>query len=189
MSLVILRHGPTAATPLAGSPKASGPNLPLSPDAKAALLKTISQLPAVDKIYASDLQRGTETAKIWHQQTGAPIEVHPALESWDLGKFRGSHAPAADAVVRELVKHPERKPPGGGESFHQFLTRLLPQIVPLIADDQLHGMVGHSRSIKTIQAYLAAKGQGIDLQNWQDEPILKPAQAIVVGRQGVQQAA
>ena len=179
MPVIILRHG-TAASP---SLQAN-----LTPAGVQAVKDTLAKLPAVplDQIFSSPLPRAQETAQLWSQQSGKPVSSHPELEAWNLGAYRGKHSAEADAIVKKLVSVPQMPAPGGGESALQYWQRFLPFVLPLVSDPQWHGVVTHSRGIRTLESFLKGGGQGLDAEPWSREPLVPPGGAVIVTPQGVE---
>jgi broad specificity phosphatase PhoE len=184
MSVVLLRHGVVPKGQESGNPKLTAQG---QSEAQAAA-ERLKQFP-VDHIYSSPERRAIETAQIWAKAVGVPMSVHPELDSWNLGAFKGKHSAAADQTVSRLLEHPAQKPPGGqgAESAHDYWSRLLPFLAPLIADEQLHGVVNHSRGLKSVESYVKAQGQGMDKASWEG-PLIEPGDAVIVSRDGVKPA-
>ena len=182
MAIVMLRHSLVEKGQESGNP-----GLTNQGQHKAILAaERLKDLP-VDHIYSSPEKRAVETAQIWSKRAGVPMSVHPELDSWNLGAFKGKHSAAADHTVKRLLEHPTQKPPGGGESAHDYWSRLLPFVAPLVADGKLHGVVNHSRGLKSVESYVKANGEGMDKESWRG-PLVEPGDAIVVSKQGVERA-
>jgi broad specificity phosphatase PhoE len=178
MAIVMLRHGlvPKGTT-----------DAPLTAQGRQEATTAadhLKQFP-VDHIYSSPEKRAVETAHIWSKAAGVPMSVHPELDSWDLGVYKGKHSENANAAVRSLIDNPNKPAPGNGESASKYWARLLPFVAPLIQDDQLHGVVNHSRGLKSVESYMVGKGEGMDKATWKT-PLTEPGEALLVSRQGVQ---
>lgn len=156
MALLLMRHGPTNQNP---NHVSAHTNAPLSAEGHqiAAHLATKAQAFPLKDLHASDLTRAADTAKAVGKATGHAVSTHHALRSWNLGKLAGQPTKKVLPLIKALVQHPDMKAPGG-ESFNSFMRRFLPYIAPLLADKDLHGVVTHTRNIKTLEALIAGKG-------------------------------
>ncbi len=175
MPLIVLRHGAVDGSEHPDEAQ-------LSEAGAQGVAETVKGLPSVPltSILTSPLSRAQQTAAIWSKAAGVPVTTHPELEAWNLGAYRGKHSQAADAVVKQLVAHPETPAPGGGESALQYWQRFLPFVLPLVQSPEWHGIVTHSRGIRTLESYLAGGGKGLDAGPWGREPLVKPGQAVIV---------
>lgn len=188
--VIMLRHGPTQ---LNGTPQTDRIrgwiDLPLSQEGVETAQKAAESLKGapVQHIYSSDLQRASKTAQLWADASGATVSTHQELRPWNLGALQGKHSKDVHGAIGQLVKHPDMPAPGGGESFNQFIGRFLPAIVPLVNDQQLHGVVSHIRNIKVMEALMAHPDKtGLDEKTLLAAPTVEPGEAIVVTPDGIQ---
>lgn len=127
-TILLVRHGqtPTTGKTLPGR----APGLHLSDQGRAqadAVAARIAQLPRVDALYASPLERTRETARPIASATGLRTASHKGLIECDFGDWTG-------AKLADLFKKPEwttvqRSPTSfrfpGGESFTEMQTRIV----------------------------------------------------------------
>lgn len=76
----------------------------------------------VERIYASDLRRGIQTAGMLSALTGAPVVPTRSLRPWNLGTLAGERVLDILPTLRALRQHPRMKAPGG-ESYDEFYAR------------------------------------------------------------------
>lgn len=112
----------------------------------------------IKTLYASDLGRTRETAKIIAKSTGAKVVLSPQLRSWNLGEFTGMDSQAARP---QLLKYAMRKPNmrvPGGEAFCEFVERAaagLRDAINKFPRDYL-ALVTHYRYERWLKAWIAA---------------------------------
>ena len=94
------------------------------------------------------------------------------LRTWDLGKYEGKKETAkVKATIHDHIKNPD-KPVPGGESYNQFLNRVIPgfkEATKVLPDKAL--VVTHSQVLKAINEW-NKQGQP-DLQNFDTSKIIK----------------
>ena len=147
-----MRHGPTQAN--AKHLIRSHLNIPLSSEGQkiaGELAEHAAKYQLAD-LKSSDMSRAQETAQKVQETTGAPLSVHAELRPWNLGLLAGQPEDKAMPVIEQLLKHPDRKAPGGGESFNEFASRVLDFVLPDLQDDKTHGIVAHGSDAQTIEA-------------------------------------
>jgi probable phosphomutase (TIGR03848 family) len=130
-----VRHGktPTTGSTLPGRAK----GLHLSDDGKVqaeAVAARLADLPKVDAIYASPLERTRETAAPIGKARGLKVQIERGLLECDFGEWTGSK-------LSDLMKLPEwrtvqRYPSGfrfpDGESFTEMQTRITGAVASLV---------------------------------------------------------
>lgn len=147
-------------------------DIPLNEKGKEQVQQVAQAIKAkggLDELHTADLSRNVDTAKAISAVTGTPIAPpNAALRDMNYGVMAGRLS--KDVVPSVLNKHIENSPDApvqGGESFNQYVARTM----PVIAQAQAHaaatgkriGIVVNRRTIKTIEASLAANGK-IDAQ-------------------------
>jgi broad specificity phosphatase PhoE len=161
MAILLMRHGPTELNhPSLEKDRIRGwKNVPLSTEGHqiAAKLADKAKGYPLHDLHSSDLSRAADTAHAVSKTTGLKVALHHALRPWDLGKLAGQPTKKVLPIIKGLIAKPDLKAPGG-ESFSEFLRRLLPKVMPMLADDKLHGIVTHVRDIHAIEALIAGKG-------------------------------
>jgi broad specificity phosphatase PhoE len=196
VSIILLRHGATTLNENGQSADRirGWLDVPLAPagvkQAKLAAA-SLAETHTVSHIYASDLKRAAATARFWSDASKTPMTTTPSLRPWNLGNLAGQPTKAVMPIIKALVAHPEEKPPGGGETFHQFLSRYLTYVLPLVNSQDHYGVVAHLRNVKALEAAMASRAQhakagtawkltDIHLPTWNAAPKVQPGQAISV---------
>jgi probable phosphoglycerate mutase len=169
--VLLVRHGktPTTGTILPG--RAKGLHLSDEGAAQAeAVAERIGAL-AVDgrrapaAVYASSLERTTETARPIARRLGLRVRSHRGLLECDFGEWTG-------AELKVLIKKPEwsqvqRSPSGfrfpGGESFLEMQARITGTIAELAALHPGETVVAVSHADPIKAAVAAAAGTHLDL--------------------------
>jgi broad specificity phosphatase PhoE len=109
-------------------------------------------------IRTSDLKRAEDTAKAIQDETGGELEPLEALRSWNLGpKFEGklTNQRIIDEIKR-LVEN-DYEVPDGGESFEDFVQRVIDCAEPIFADAKGEtAIVTHGRCVQIISLWIAA---------------------------------
>jgi broad specificity phosphatase PhoE len=176
MALLLMRHGPTELNhPSMEKDRIRGwKNVPLSPEGHQVASKLAEKAKGfpLHDLHSSDLSRASDTAAKVGQSTGLKVSLHHALRPWNLGKLAGQPTKKVMPLIKSLVAHPDLKAPGG-ESFSDFMRRMLPHIAPMLADDKLHGIVTHIRNIKSLEALIAGHGK-LDRETFDRMPTVDP---------------
>lgn len=164
--VLLVRHGqtPTTGTTLPG--RAPGLHLADQGHQQAArAAERIAELPSVDAVYASPLERARETAAPIAKVVGQRVKVERGLLEADFGEWTGRN-------LKELMKLPEwatvqRAPSSfrfpGGESFSEMQHRITSTLERL-AERHRGGTVvcvSHADPIKAAVAH--ALGTHLDL--------------------------
>ena len=176
MALLLLRHGTTSMnhSDPAKDRIRGWQDVPLSSEGRrvAAILAEKAKGFPLHDLHSSDLSRAKETAEAVSKTTGLKVSLHHALRPWNLGKLAGQPTKKVLPLIKALVARPDMKAPGG-ESFSEFLRRLLPKVMPMLADDKLHGIVTHVRGIHTIESLIAGHGK-LDKATFDRTPSVDP---------------
>jgi probable phosphomutase (TIGR03848 family) len=125
--VLLVRHGQTPTTGRHLPGRAPGLHLSEEGQRQAELAaKRIAELPTVDAVYSSPLERARETAAPIAAARGLKVQVDKGLLECDFGEWTG-------AELKELFKKPEwttvqRYPSGfrfpSGESFGEMQVRM-----------------------------------------------------------------
>ena len=128
-----MRHGRTAATKARIYCGISDP--PLSDDTRGEIEETAARLPVFSHVYASDLVRARQTARI-----AAPdmdVRLRPALREIDFGAFDGLLADEIAARMPEQWQHYLDNAAAftfpGGDSVPAFAARVLAEVRAIAA--------------------------------------------------------
>ncbi len=164
--MLLVRHGQTPTTGRLLPGRASGLHLAETGVAQAErAAERIAQLPRVDAIYTSPLERARETAAPIGRAAGLKVQVDRGLLECDFGDWTG-------AELKKLMKLPEwstvQRAPStftfpGGESFTAMQSRMVGAIDRLRARHPggVVVCVSHADPIKAAVAH--ALGTHIDL--------------------------
>ena len=155
--LVLVRHAVTAQT----GPLLSGraPGIDLSDDGRAqarALGARMADLP-IDAVYASPIERTTQTAEAIATRHGLPVRRLDGVLEADYGEWTGQKL--ADLAKTDLWKVVQRTPSRmvfpGGESMATMQTRMVAAIEAVVVDHpgELVVVVSHADPIKAAIAH------------------------------------
>lgn len=187
-AVVLVRHGLTPTTGRVLPGRASGLHLSEAGNAQAkALAQRFADLqeqgrdnadgldpegerhqeesPALGAIYASPLERTSETAAAIGEATGLPVQPEPSLLEMDIGDWTG--LTLAEARQRPEWARIQRCPSAfrfpGGESFPEMQARLVAFVERLRSDHlgQVVVAVSHAEPIRVLAAH--ALGVHLDL--------------------------
>lgn len=184
MAGLAIRHPPTALNSESGTGQdrlRGWVDLPLTAEGEQQAWNIARDLGSqpIHHICSTDLQRGAILGELLSQATGAPLTLHTELRPWHYGKLAGEAVAAVKDQLDYAVAHPLQPFPDG-ESFFQFLSRFLPFVLPLVRDDRLTAIVTHGRNVKALEASIAAKGYGLDMETWKRNPMIGPGEAMLV---------
>lgn len=134
-SVYLLRHGRTA---LDVQHRSDGwLDLPLSDKGQLSLIPAQQYLKTIpiSCIYAPELKRTHETAKIIASGTLSSPEVEKANEAktWNLGVLAGTPKEESKPKVQMLMASPSQRPLGG-ESYDEFTKRFIPWFTDTAAE-------------------------------------------------------
>lgn len=106
-------------------------NVPLAPKGESEAEKLAKDIKGSNLVMtiSSDLERTLETAKIIEKLAGIPLVAKsPELRTWGLGELEGSPLKDSMKLIREYVVQRPNDKPKGGESFNQFVRRVLNKV-------------------------------------------------------------
>jgi len=164
--ILLVRHGQTPTTGKILPGRAAGLHLAEAGVQQAHMVaERISELPRVDAIYASPLERARETAAPIARALGLRTKIDKGLLECEFGDWTG-------AELSKLMKLPEwstvQRAPStfrfpNGESFTEMQTRMVSAIDRLVAQHRggVIVCVSHADPIKAAVAH--AMGTHIDL--------------------------
>jgi probable phosphoglycerate mutase len=164
--ILLVRHGQTPTTGKLLPGRAPGLHLAESGVSQAhAVAERIAELPRVDAIYASPLERARETAAPIAKALKQRVKINKGLLECDFGDWTG-------AELSKLMKLPEwntvQRAPStfrfpNGESFTEMQTRMVSALDAIRAEHpgQVVVCVSHADPIKAAVAH--AMGTHLDL--------------------------
>ncbi len=167
--LYLVRHGETAAN-VEGLWQGRQGDDPLNGRGRAQSLAAAEALAGsgASALYASDLQRAQETARIIAERLSLPVQTHPGLREYDFGDMEGATNSEGLAQWRTLVDQWRTDPsakPRGGESASEFTQRV---------GAALHEIIGQHPSERVIVvAHGGSLSVGLSVlvgepDNWRD---------------------
>lgn len=167
--LYLVRHGETAAN-VEGLWQGRQGDDPLNERGRAQSLAAAEALAGsgASAIYASDLQRAQETARIIAERLGLPVQTHPGLREYGFGELEGATTSEGLARWRALVDQWRTDPsakPRGGESAAEFTQRVGAAMHEIIGQHPSERVivVAHGGSLSVGLAVLIGKPG-----NWRD---------------------
>lgn len=177
--LVLVRHAVTAQT----GPKLSGrtPGIDLSDrgrDQAKALGERLAGLP-IDVVYASPIERTTQTAGAVAEHHGLDVLPLPGVVEADYGEWTGGTI--ADLAKSDLWKVVQRTPSRarfpGGESLAEMQSRMVAALEEVVArhPGELVVVVSHADPIKAAIAHYT----GVHLDLFQ-RIVVSPASVTVI---------
>ena len=164
--MLFVRHGKTPTTGSTLPGRAKGLHLAEEGRTQAeAVAARLADLPRVDAVYASPLERTRETAAPIAKARGLKVQVERGLLECDFGEWTGSQ-------LKDLMKLPEwrtvqRYPSGfrfpGGESFTEMQGRITGAVASLVARHKGGVVVAVSHADPIKAAVADALGTHLDL--------------------------
>src|SRR3954454_16504742 len=164
--VLLVRHGQTPTTGKTLPGRAAGLRLSDAGRQQAeAVALRLAELPKLDALYSSPLERARETAAPTAKTRGLKVTVERSLLECDFGEWTG-------AELKDLGKLPEwqtvqRYPSGfrfpGGESFAQMQTRIVGALDKLVARHPGETIVAVSHADPIKAAVAQALGTHLDL--------------------------
>ena len=156
-TLILVRHAVTAQT----GPLLSGraPGIPLSEDGQAQAKATAERLAAlpIAAVYASPIERTTETAEAIAAPHGLEVRALPGVLEADYGEWTGGKL--TDLAKTDLWKTVQRSPSRarfpGGESIAEMQARMVVALEEVVAAHagELFVVVSHADPIKSAIAH------------------------------------
>lgn len=115
----------------------------------------------IQAIFASDLDRTLETARLVDEESGAGVRIQPApqLRPWHLGQMHGQPLPKVLPQMIYYLEHEDQTPPGG-EPFVNFHRRAIGYLMRLLelarANPQAGAVVAvsHSREARLLKGWV-----------------------------------
>jgi probable phosphoglycerate mutase len=178
----LIRHG---ATLLSAEDRFAGSiDVPLSDDGRRQAERLASRLSRerVAGVYASDMVRTQETARILAQPHGLEVQPRPALREIAHGHWEQLTRHEVEQRFPEEAAEWERDPytfaPVGGESGLAVTARALPALIELVRDHAGEGVivVSHKATIRLLLSSLL----GFDPRRYRDNLDQSPAALNIV---------
>jgi broad specificity phosphatase PhoE len=168
MNLLLLRHGETVFNAQDRAQGFSDSELTELGRRQAQALANALAKETLDAVYASDLQRAMDTARIIAQPHGLSVQADPGLREIHQGIFEGLSVTEIRTQYSELVEKwraaPDRFVMPGGESLAQVQERAWASVQRIVAA-HLEGQVVAVSHNLTIMAILC-RALTIDLAHF-----------------------
>lgn len=154
--IFLIRHGETEWNKLGRIQGNS--DVKLSPEGirQAQLMAAHVPFKHIDAVYASDLQRAVDTAKILAAKFNLPVTTMPGLRETNFGDWEGR---VISGLLEELPEEfgnffikPDKVKPPNGETFLECQARVMNALDEIIADheDQTIIVVSHGAAIRLL---------------------------------------
>ena len=157
MRLFLLRHGETVFNAQGRAQGFSNPKLTELGRRQAQALANAFASETLTAVYASDLKRAVETARIIAQPHGLSVQVDPGLREINQGIFEGLSVTQIKTQHSELVKEwmaaPDRFVMPEGESLAQVQERAWASVQRIVAAHPEGQVIAVSHNL-TIMAIL-----------------------------------
>ncbi len=180
--IFLIRHGATELT--AEDRFAGSTDVKLSDEGRAQVARLADRLSLekVAAVYASDLSRTIETARILAAPHRLKVEPRPGLREISHGRWEGMTRQEVEAAWPEETKEWENDPfnfaPTGGESGLAVTARAMPALIDMVRahPKQLLIVVSHKATIRLILSSLL----GFDPRRYRDNLDQQPAALNIV---------
>lgn len=180
--LILVRHGNTALNDDKDGERMRGwANVPLNDHGEGAAIETatmLHQLP-IKSVYSSDLTRAVQTASAISEATGIPNQPTFALRDWNIGDLTGAKVQDALPITFKHLENPDVPIPNG-ESYAQYVKRVVPALHKLVEDPDLHVAVSHNRTLTLAEALAKQGGKGFDINDLKKKGPVEPGGFIVI---------
>lgn len=165
MSLITVRHGSTSMNSAQGERSRGWLPLGLSHQGMSEMADTadtLSGMEGISGIHTSDLPRAVQSAHEIGRVLGMEIQPTEKLRDWNVGNLAGHPIDKILPLTFQLIDHPNTPAPGG-ESYNDFLNRVIPFLRTLIESSQLHMAVTHNRIVTLLHAMSVNGGEHPDI--------------------------
>lgn len=178
----LIRHG---ATPLSSEDRFAGStNVPLSDEGREQVRRLAERLSReeVGAVYASDMLRTEETAKILASPHGLAVQTDPGLREISHGHWEQMTRREVEKQFPEEAAEWEKDPytfaPTGGESGLAVTARALPSLIRIVREcsGQNVIVVSHKATIRLLLSSLL----GFDPRRYRDNLDQNPAALNIV---------
>lgn len=117
----------------------------------------LEEIEGITAIFTSDLVRAVQSATEIGNALNMMITPMEELRDWNTGDLAGQYVQDNLEKIHGYIDNPTKKIPGG-ESYQNFLDRLVPFLESLIEDDELHLVVTHNRVMTLLRALCKTGG-------------------------------
>lgn len=152
----LIRHGETPFNTGDSTRIRSIVDLPLDDEGllKANQLGIDMKDSGLQCIYTSDMCRALQTSRALELNTGSQVEIYKGFRSWNLGSLAGKSAAEVEPIIQDLLKNPDKNPPGSNESYNKFLERNIQAYYDAIKFDGKIAIVSHHSNLLAILQHL-----------------------------------
>lgn len=128
----------------------------------------LTQFP-ITRMVSSDLSRSVETARLIEKRLNPKpkLNVSHSLRTWNLGDLTGKPVKEVRDTIQTLVDKKFTPPPGGGETFQEFSSRVIKFLSMVLQNaEKLEGqaiaLVTHGRCIQISKVWLERGEDGLN---------------------------
>jgi broad specificity phosphatase PhoE len=159
--LIAVRHGSTALNSAEGEKSRGWLPVGLSHQGMNEMADTADTLSGVEGIrgvHSSDLPRAVQSAHEIGRTIGMEISPTDKLRDWNVGDLTGQPIKQILPYTHALIDRPDVPAPGG-ESYNDFLGRVVPFLRQLVETPEAHIAVVHNRITTLLHALSMNSGQ------------------------------
>jgi broad specificity phosphatase PhoE len=182
--LVVVRHGSTKLNGPGGDDKFRGwKDIPLSPHGRNEAMNTADKLKQfnipIENHFTSPLKRAVQTSDEISNELGSKFEKNDGLKDWHIGEFEGKSVSSNLQAIHHYIDNPDERVPGG-ESYNQFLGRVVPFLKDLVENGRNDMAVTHNRLTTLLHAMAESKGQGISKKILKQKGPIEPGGIMMI---------
>jgi len=165
MTLIAVRHGSTVMNSSGEGEKSRG-WLPLGlshqgMNEMADTADTLGEMEGISGLHCSDLPRAVQSAHEIGRVLGMEIQPTERLRDWNVGDLAGQPIKQILPISHSLIDNPDTPAPNG-ESYNDFLQRVVPFLHELVKSPNIHLAVTHNRVMTLIHSLVQTGGQSLD---------------------------
>jgi broad specificity phosphatase PhoE len=181
--LVFIRHGETDSN-VPGQERLRGKlPIPLNHDGvKGAeeVADAISELKDVKEVRTGTYVRVVQTSHEVGKALGMELTPMEEYNDWDTGDFAGELTSKVLKDIHDRIQHP-LKPVKNGESFQEWLDKIVPALHEVVESDEIYVVVSSGRVATLLEALSKNKGDHPDTDTLLGKPPIDPGGILIVG--------
>lgn len=181
--LIFVRHGATSSNEIGHEKLRGWLPIPVTLEGMHEVQRTAEALSemegGVDAIYCGTLVRVVQSASEIAMAMEMELQPKDEFNDWNTGDFAGEPVQETLKDLHSHIRSPE-KPVPNGESFQQFLDRIVPELKALVEDDNLNILVSSGRVSTLLNSLKASGGEKPDVQILLGKPPIDPAGVFIL---------